>query len=68
MGKSIVSIVKTKKNPGYDEIRQGVDKALDLIGGIRDIVKPGQLVLIKPNMCAPPPDRESAVLTLPEVA
>ena len=68
MGKSIVSIVKTKQNPGYDEIRQGVDKALNLIGGIRDVVKPGQMVLIKPNWCAPPADRESAVLTLPEVA
>jgi len=52
MGKSVVSIVKTKQNPGYDEIREGVDKALDLIGGIRDVVKPGQLVLIKPQNSA----------------
>lgn len=67
MGKSIVSIVKTKRNPDYAEVRKGVDKALNLIGGIRDVIKPGQLVLLNPNWCAPPADRESAVVTLPEV-
>jgi len=67
ISKSVVSIVRTKRNPGYDEIRTAVDKALDLIGGVRDVIKPGQLVLVKPNLAAPPADREHAVVTSPEV-
>jgi uncharacterized protein (DUF362 family) len=31
------------------EIEASVRKAIDLIGGIRQIVHPGQTVLIKPN-------------------
>ena len=67
ISKSVVSIVRTKRNPGYDEIRAAVDKALGLIGGVRDVIKPGQLVLVKPNLAAPPADREHAVVTSPEV-
>ena len=42
MTKSKVSIVKTPKDPNYEQILAAVQKAVDLVGGIRDIVKPGQ--------------------------
>jgi len=67
MNKSKVSIVKTNQNPGYPEIREAVDRALDLIGGIKDIIKPGNLVLINPSWVAPPVEREAGCITLPEV-
>lgn len=67
MSTTKVSIVKTKQNPGYIEILESVRKALNLIGGIEDIVKPGHLVLINPSWVAPPVERESGCITLPEV-
>jgi uncharacterized protein (DUF362 family) len=65
--KAEVSIVKTKPRPEYDEIRRAVQQALDLIGGIRDIVKPEDLVLINPSWVAPPVEREAGCITIPEV-
>ena len=62
-----VSIVKTNPMPGYPEILEAVEKALDLIGGIRDIVKAGDLVLINPSWVAPPVEREAGCITIPEV-
>jgi len=62
-----VSIVKTKPQPEYDEIRRAVQQSLDLIGGIRDIVKPGHLVLINPSWVAPPVARQAGCITIPEV-
>jgi len=67
MAKSRVSIVRTGKNPGYEEVRKAVQKALDLIGGIRDIVAPGNLVLINPSWVAPPVEREAGCITIPEI-
>ena len=66
--KAEVSIVKTKTQPDYDEIRSAVQQSLGLIGGIRDIVKPGHLVLINPSWVAPPVDRQAGCITIPEVA
>jgi uncharacterized protein (DUF362 family) len=65
--KAEVSIVKTKPRPEYDEIRRAVQQSLDLIGGIRDIVKPEDLVLINPSWVAPPVEREAGCITIPEV-
>lgn len=65
--KSTVSIVKTDSNPGFAEIRQAVQRSIDLIGGIDDIIHPGDLVLINPSWVAPPVEREAACITLPEV-
>jgi uncharacterized protein (DUF362 family) len=45
-----VSIVKGSKNPQADEIRAMTQKAIDLIGGMGDIVSKGSRVLIKPNI------------------
>jgi uncharacterized protein (DUF362 family) len=66
--KSEVSIVKTTPQPQYDEIRRAVQQALDLIGGIRDIVRPNQLVLINPSWVAPPVERDAGCITIPEVS
>lgn len=67
MSKAKVSIVKTKKDPGYPEILDSIRKALDLIGGIEDVVKPGHLVLINPSWVAQPVEREAGCITMPEV-
>ncbi len=68
MSKAKVSIVKTRQNPEYLEIFEAVRKALDLIGGIEDVVKPGHLVLINPSWVAPPVEPEAGCITLPEVS
>ena len=44
-----VSIVKTL-NYDIAEVERGVRAAVDLAGGMAAFVKPGQLVLVKPNM------------------
>lgn len=48
--KTKVSIVKGSKDPQEEEIRGMVEKAIDLIGGINDIISRGDRVLIKPNI------------------
>jgi len=63
-----VSIVKTDLQANYPQIRQAVQRSLDLIGGIRDVVKPDDLVLINPSWVAPPVDRKAGCITIPEVA
>jgi uncharacterized protein (DUF362 family) len=67
MSKAKVSIVKTNPKPDYSEIRQAVEKALDLIGGVQDLIQPGHLVLINPSWVAPPVEREAGCITLPEI-
>jgi uncharacterized protein (DUF362 family) len=62
-----VSIVKTQPQPDYSQVRQAVQQSLDLIGGIRDIIKPKDLVLINPSWVAPPVEREAGCITIPEV-
>jgi uncharacterized protein (DUF362 family) len=62
-----VSIVRTCERPHFPEILAAVRHALDLIGGIADIVKPGHLVLINPSWVAPPVEPEAGCITLPEV-
>jgi uncharacterized protein (DUF362 family) len=67
MMKATVSIVKTTPKPQYQEILIAVKRALDLIGGIRDVVKEGDLVLINPSWVAPPVEREAGCITIPEI-
>ena len=63
---STVSIIKTK-NHSEEAIAEAVRKALDAIGGISDIIKPGFKVLINPNLVAPGSDRLSGAVTRYEV-
>ena len=67
MSKTKVSIVRTGSRPEYPKIRAAVEEALKLIGGVEDIIKPGDLVLINPSWVAPPVEREAGCITLPEV-
>ena len=67
MLKTQVAIVKTKTNPGWPEIYQAVKKALNLLGGIREIIKPGMKVLINPSWVAPPTEPEKGCITQMEV-
>lgn len=60
MEKSIVSIVKGKA------VNKMLRKAIDLIGGIESFVKPGDIVLVKPNAHGAHPP-ESHVDTNPKV-
>ncbi len=67
MSKAKVSIVKTNPDPEYPQIRKAVEQAFALIGGINDIIQPDYLVLINPSWVAPPVDRASGCITIPEV-
>lgn len=67
MTEARVSIVKTERNPGYAEIATAVRRALDLIGGVDETIKPGCLVLINPSWVAPPVEREAGCITIPEI-
>ena len=51
---------------GREEVYKAVRKSVGLIGGIRRFVKPGETVLVKPNMLSARPPEE-AVTTHPEV-
>lgn len=63
---STVSLVKTKGNTEKD-IDKAVREAIDLIGGLSDIVKPDFKVLIKPNLVAPAKERLSGAITRYEI-
>lgn len=62
---SKVSIVKC---PSYNtsEVEASVRRAVDLLGGINSFVKPGQKVLLKPNLLSARPPQDG-VDTHPEV-
>ncbi|MBW1698136.1 MAG: DUF362 domain-containing protein [Deltaproteobacteria bacterium] len=68
MRKSTVSIVKTPSSPDYQDVLEAVEKALHLIGGIEDIIRPDKLVLINPSWVAPPVEPSAGCITLPEVS
>ncbi len=67
MSKTKVSIVKTGPKPEYQKIRAAVEESLNLIGGVQDIIKPGDRVLVNPSWVAPPVEREAGCITIPEV-
>ena len=64
MDKSTVSIAKIDEG----RVEKAVREAVDLIGGIETIVKPGEKVLLKVNWCVVPEDPEVGVVTNPVVA
>lgn len=65
MPKNKVSIVKS--NGSWPEIWQALQKAINLIGGIEDLIKPGMKVLVNPSWVAPPTEPEKGCITQPEV-
>ncbi|MGD0627123.1 MAG: DUF362 domain-containing protein [Thermodesulfobacteriota bacterium] len=68
MAKSQVAIAKTPPNPDYQQIRAALEKAVDLLGGIQGMVRPGQKVLINPSWVSARTKPEEAAITLPEVS
>ncbi len=58
--KSVVSVVKGKNT------EKMVQEALDLIGGLESVVKPGDVVLLKPNVHGPHP-AEDHITTDPQI-
>ncbi len=50
MGTPKVAVVKGPEKPGEKEIEASVRKAIELAGGLADIVKRGDKVIIKPNI------------------
>ena len=67
MTKTKVSIVKTNPKPDYAAIRAAVEKALQLIGGEDELIKPGKTVLLNPSWVAPPTEPEKGCITQAEV-
>jgi uncharacterized protein (DUF362 family)/Pyruvate/2-oxoacid:ferredoxin oxidoreductase delta subunit len=63
--RSFVSIVKVN-NYNEEEVGIGLRQAIDLIGGIENFVKSGDLVLLKPNLLYGKPP-EKAVTTHPSI-
>lgn len=63
---SVVSIQKTAGND-YASIKAAVDKVIEQLGGLEDIIKPGDKVIIKPNLVATPTERLSGGVTRWEV-
>lgn len=63
---SMVSLVKVKQD---DEkgIAEAVRRAVDIVGGLDDIVKKGDLVLINPNLVAVPSGRVTGAISRWEV-
>ena len=58
-----VSIVRC---PDYSNTKRAIAEALELLGGLENIIHPGDGVLLKPNILAASPP-ESAVTTHPLV-
>jgi uncharacterized protein (DUF362 family) len=61
-----VSVVKVA---GRDrgQIAAGVRKAIEMAGGLADLIRPGMRVMIKPNLVAPPTSAEAGACTSPLV-
>lgn len=66
MYQSKVAVVKTPSPSDYAQIFKAVSEALELIGGIKDLIKPGQKVLLNPSWVAPPTEPEKGCITQPE--
>ena len=55
-GEQVVSIVRCRPESSYELVKDKLREAIDLVGGIESYVKPGESVLIKPNLTASYPD------------
>ena len=51
---------------GYEEVEDTIREAINLIGGVKNYVKKGEKVLIKPNFCVAKP-ASSGVTTNPKI-
>ncbi len=60
-------MVRTRQEPAAEDIHAAVRRAVDMVGGLADLIRPGNLVVIKPNLVAVPVSRHSGATTHPEV-
>ncbi len=67
MAKTKVAVVKGPKKPSEKEIEASVRKAIELAGGLADIVKRGDTVIIKPNIVVVQSQEEGAANTDPRI-
>ena len=63
MSLSTVAIARTPLHPDDDAIARAVRTAVELSGGLGGVVRPGDIVIIKPNLVAMPPGREVGACT-----
>ncbi len=63
---SLVSLRKTSSDE-YEAIRAAVFQVIEDLGGLRDVIRPGWRVLVKPNFVAVPEHRLSGAVTRWEV-
>ena len=62
-----VSIVRTFEYE-RDRIYEAIERGIELIGGVNDIIKPGSKVFVKINHLAPPSKPERGIVTHPVFA
>jgi len=65
-GKKIMIKISLVKCEEYNKAYHAVNEAIRLIGGIDSFIRPGERILIKPNLLSPR-EPEKAVTTHPEV-
>ncbi len=63
MNGSAVAIVKTDQQPSFEDVSAAVRKAVALAGGLEGAIPRSGLVIIKPNLVAPPPSPTSGACT-----
>lgn len=61
-----VSIVKVKGRE-RQQVAAGVRQAVSMAGGLADLIRAGMLVMVKPNLVAPPSSAEAGACTSPLV-
>jgi len=66
MAKTKVAVVKSPEKPDENEIEATVRKAVGLTGGLTDVIKRGDTVIIKPNLVTAKPP-ETGATTDPRV-
>ena len=66
MAKTKVAVVTSPKKPSENEIDATVRKAVELVGGLNNIIKRGDTVIIKPNIVVAKPP-ETGATTDPRV-
>lgn len=61
-----VSIVRVDGR-AREQVAAAVQRAVSMAGGLADLVRPGMLVMVKPNLVAPPPSAGAGACTSPLV-
>lgn len=63
MDRPVVAIVRTGQRPDAARVVAATRQAITLAGGLQDLISADALVLIKPNLVAPPPSPDAGACT-----